>query len=153
MSIYLFCYFFISLCKFNEIKLILSVIHKMELNMETLIILTAALFLIGIFTQVLLNQNNLNFLLGNREGEVEESAMVGRTRRANNNLLESLPVFFALAILSLMTEGVDNYNLDMYWLALMALYFLTYVFGLIYIRTLLWFGALVCLIMMGVALM
>ena len=121
--------------------------------METLIILTAALFLIGIFTQVLLNQNNLNFLLGNREGEVEESAMVGRTRRANNNLLESLPVFFALSILSLMTEGVDNYNLAMYWLALRALYFLTYVFGLIYIRTLLWFGALVCLIMMGVALM
>ena len=121
--------------------------------METLIILTAALFLIGIFTQVLLNQNNLNFLLGNREGEVEESAMVGCTRRANNNLLESLPVFFALAILSLMTEGVDNYNLAMYWLALRALYFLTYVFGLIYIRTLLWFGALVCLIMMGVALM
>ena len=121
--------------------------------METLIILTAALFLIGIFTQVLLNQNNLNFLLGNREGEVEESAMVGRTRRANNNLLESLPVFFALAILSLMTEGVDNYNLAMYWLALRALYFLTFVFGHIYIRTLLWFGALVCLIMMGVALM
>jgi len=121
--------------------------------MTTLMILTAALFLIGIFTQILLNQNNLNFLLGNREGEVEESAIVGRTRRANNNLLESLPVFFALAILSLMTEGVDNYNLAMYWLALRVLYFLTYVFGLIYIRTLLWFGALLCLIMMGVALM
>tara|TARA_Y100001970_G_scaffold290009_1_gene422143 strand:+ start:1263 stop:1637 length:375 start_codon:yes stop_codon:yes gene_type:complete len=124
----------------------------MELNMTTLIILTAALFLIGIFTQVLLNQNNLNFLLGNREGEVEESAMVGRTRRANNNLLESLPVFFTLAILSLILE-VDIYNLAMYWLALRALYFLTYIFGLIYIRTLLWFGALVCLIMMGIALM
>ncbi len=120
--------------------------------MTTLIILTAALFLIGIFTQVLLNQNNLNFLLGNREGEVEESAMVGRTRRANNNLLESLPVFFTLAILSLILE-VDIYNLAMYWLALRALYFLTYIFGLIYIRTLLWFGALVCLIMMGIALM
>tara|TARA_B100000700_G_scaffold309054_1_gene387533 strand:- start:3491 stop:3865 length:375 start_codon:yes stop_codon:yes gene_type:complete len=124
----------------------------MEFNMTTLIILTAALFLIGIFTQVLLNQNNLNFLLGNREGEVEESAMVGRTRRANNNLLESLPVFFTLAILSLILE-VDIYNLAMYWLALRALYFLTYIFGLIYIRTLLWFGALVCLIMMGIALM
>ena len=47
--------------------------------MTTLIILTATLYLVGIFTQVLLNQNNLNFLLGNREGEVEESAMVGRT--------------------------------------------------------------------------
>ena len=123
----------------------------MELSMTTLIILTATLYLVGILTQVLLNQNNLNFLLGNREGEVEESAMVGRTRRANNNLLESLPVFFVLAVLSLMLE-VDNYNLAMYWLGLRFLYFLTYVFGLIYIRTLLWFGALVCLIMMGVAL-
>ena len=54
--------------------------------MTTLIILTAGLYLIGIFTQVLLNQKNLNFLLGNREGEIEESAMVQRTRRANNNL-------------------------------------------------------------------
>ena len=120
--------------------------------MTTLIILTAALYLVGIFTQVLLNQNNLNFLLGNREGEVEESAMVGRTRRANNNLLESLPVFFVLAVRSLMIEEVDNYNLAMYWLGLRFLYFLSYVFGLIYVRTLLWFGALVCLIMMGVAL-
>ena len=77
--------------------------------MTTLMILTAALFLIGIFTQILLNQNNLNFLLGNREGEVEESAIVGRTRRANNNLLESLPVFFALAILSLMSSIVERY--------------------------------------------
>ena len=119
--------------------------------MTTLIILTATLYLVGIFTQVLLNQNNLNFLLGNREGEVEESAMVGRTRRANNNLLESLPVFFVLAVLSLMLE-VDNYNLAMYWLGLRFLYFLTYVFGLIYVRTLLRFGALVCLIMRGVAL-
>ena len=119
--------------------------------MTTLIILTAGLYLIGIFTQVLLNQKNLNFLLGNREGEIEESAMVQRTRRANNNLLESLPVFFALAILSIELKA-DIYNLAMYWLALRFLYFLTYVFGLIYIRTLLWFGALVCLIMMGVAL-
>ena len=119
--------------------------------MTTLIILTATLYLVGIFTQVLLNQNNLNFLLGNREGTVEESAMVGRTRRANNNLLESLPVFFVLAVLSLILE-VDNYNLAMYWLGLRFLYFLTYAFGRAYIRTLLWFGALVCLIMMGVAL-
>ncbi len=119
--------------------------------MTTLIILTAALYLVGIFTQVLLNQNNLNFLLGNREGEVEESAMVGRTRRANNNLLESLPVFFVLVVLSLMLE-VDNYNLAMYWLGLRFLYFLTYVFGFAYVRTLLWFGALICLIMMSVAL-
>jgi len=119
--------------------------------MTTLIILTAGLYLIGIFTQVLLNQKNLNFLLGNREGEIEESAMVQRTRRANNNLLESLPIFFALAILSIEFKA-DIYNLAMYWLALRFLYFLTYVFGLIYIRTLLWFGALVCLIMMGVAL-
>ena len=121
----------------------------MEVKMTTLIILTAGLYLIGIFTQVLLNQKNLNFLLGNREGEIEESAMVQRTRRANNNLLESLPVFFALAILSIELKA-DIYNLAMYWLALRFLYFLTYIFGLIYIRTLLWFGALVCLIMMGV---
>ena len=119
--------------------------------MITLILLALLLTLIQLMTPALLNSKNLDFLISNREDSVEEAPIVGRARRAGNNILESLPAFLALAILSIILE-VDTYNLAMFWLGSRVLYYFSYVFGILYIRTIIWFVSIICLIFMGLAL-
>ena len=100
----------------------------------------------------LLNLGSLQYLISNRDDAApEDSVKLGRVRRAAANLQESLPAFLALAILSIVLE-VDNYNLAMYWLGFRVGYLLSYVFGIIYVRTLFWIGSIICLIMMAAAL-
>tara|TARA_B100001175_G_C19386980_1_gene579458 strand:+ start:408 stop:770 length:363 start_codon:yes stop_codon:yes gene_type:complete len=119
--------------------------------MITLILLALLLTLLQLMTPTLLNSKNLDFLLSNREGSAEEEPIVGRTRRAGNNILESLPAFLALAILSVMLE-VENYNLAMFWLGSRVLYYFSYMFGVLYLRTILWFVSIICLVMMAISL-
>ena len=100
----------------------------------------------------LLNLGSLQYQISNRDDAApEDSVKLGRVRRAAANLQESLPAFLALAILSIVLE-VDNYNLAMYWLGFRVGYLLSYVFGIIYVRTLFWIGSIICLIMMAAAL-
>ena len=113
--------------------------------MITLILLALLFTLIQLATPTFLNSKNLNFLISNREGPVEEAAIVGRTRRAGSNILESLPAFLALAVLSIVLE-VDNYNLAMFWLGSRVLYYFSYMFGILYLRTIVWGVSIVCLI-------
>ena len=119
--------------------------------MITLILLALLLTLLQLLTPALLNSKNLEFLISNREGSVEEAAIVGRTRRAGNNILESLPAFLALAILSIVLE-VENYNLAMFWIGSRVIYYFSYMFGVLYLRTIIWFVSIICLIMMSIAL-
>lgn len=101
---------------------------------------------------MLLNLGSLQYLISNRDDAApEDSVKLGRVRRASTNLQESLPAFLALAILSVVLE-VDNYNLALYWLGFRIGYLLSYVFGIIYVRTLFWIGSIICLIMMAAAL-
>ena len=119
--------------------------------MITLIILSLLLTLIQLLTPAVLNSKNLEFLISNREVSVEEAPIVGRTRRAWSNILESLPAFLALAILSIVLD-VDNYNLAMFWIGSRVLYYFTYMFGILYLRTLVWGVSIVCLVMMAISL-
>ena len=101
---------------------------------------------------MLLNLGSLQYLISNRDDAAPEgSVKLGRVRRASTNLQESLPAFLALAILSVVLE-VDNYNLALYWLGFRIGYLLSYVFGIIYVRTLFWIGSIICLMMMAAAL-
>jgi uncharacterized MAPEG superfamily protein len=119
--------------------------------MITLIILSLLLTLIQLLTPAVLNSKNLGFLLSNREGSVEEAPVIGRARRAGSNILESLPAFLALTILSIVLE-IDNYNLAMFWIGSRVLYYFTYMFGILYLRTLVWGVSIVCLVMMAISL-
>ena len=119
--------------------------------MITLILLALLLTLLQLLTPALLNSKNLEFLISNREGSIEEAPIVGRTRRAGNNLLESLPAFLALAILSIVLE-VENYNLAMIWIGSRVIYYFSYMFGVLYLRTIIWFVSVICLILMSIAL-
>ncbi|MEE2782515.1 MAG: MAPEG family protein [Pseudomonadota bacterium] len=102
---------------------------------------------------MLFNLHNFNYLLSSRdEPAPEDSVKLGRTRRAAVNLQESLPAFLALAILSIVLE-VDNTDLAMWWLGFRAAFVVSYILGITYVRTLLWAGSLVCLVMMAIALL
>jgi uncharacterized MAPEG superfamily protein len=47
---------------------------------------------------------------------------------------------------------VDNYNLAMFWIGSRVLYYFTYMFGILYLRTLVWGVSIVCLVMMAISL-
>ena len=123
----------------------------MELIMQTLILFSLLLALLHIWLlPMILNVKNAEYLLSNRDGVVEESGMSGRVRRASTNYYESFPVFLALCLLSIMQEA-DNTSLAMCWLIFRVLFLISYAAGIIYLRTLLWMGSIICLIMMAVS--
>ncbi|GIR10374.1 MAG: hypothetical protein CM15mP21_6360 [Hyphomicrobiales bacterium] len=93
-----------------------------------------------------------NYLAGPRDVPMENmAASVARAKRAGNNLLETLPVFLTLAVLSIIME-VQTAELAAIWLGLRVAYVFAYIMHIDYIRTLIWFGSVFCLIMMGLAL-
>ena len=93
-----------------------------------------------------------NYLAGPRDVPMENmAASVARAKRAGNNLLETLPVFLTLAVLSIITEA-QTAELAAIWLGLRVAYVFAYLMHIDYIRTLIWFGSVFCLIMMGLAL-
>ena len=92
------------------------------------------------------------YLAGPRDAPMENmAASVARAKRASNNLLETLPVFLTLAVLSIIME-VQTAELAAIWLGLRVAYVFAYLMHIDYIRTLIWFGSVFCLIMMGLAL-
>jgi uncharacterized MAPEG superfamily protein len=119
--------------------------------MINIILFTSLLY----FVQLILPMS-----LARRAGEVPaESA-----RRGVHNLRESLPVFFAFALLSIYFEVEANTLLALIWLVLRIVFVLIYVTGFNTkpaneagyvaqpIRSLAWFGSIICLIMMGINL-
>ena len=124
------------------------------MSIENIILLTCILLLIQIFIPILIEQVflkniNLSYQLSSRDKSIEKSIYFNRGKRALNNLLETLPIFILLIFLSLYKE-VENSNLALLWLVFRLLYMPIYMLGMKYIRTILWFGAITCLIMMGI---
>jgi uncharacterized MAPEG superfamily protein len=99
------------------------------------------------------NMKNFPWLGSNRDEPMpnELSVMGGRASRASINLQESLPAFLALALLS-MQLSVDVTGLAFWWLILRVGHLIAYISGIALVRTLLWLGSLVTLIMMALAL-
>ena len=92
------------------------------------------------------------YFAGPRDAPMENmAASVARAKRASNNLLETLPVILTLAVLSIIME-VQTAELAAIWLGLRVAYVFAYLMAINYIRTLIWFGSIFCLIMMGLAL-
>ena len=96
---------------------------------------------------------NFPWLGSNRDEPMphELTIMAGRAMRANTNLQETLPIFLALALLS-MQLSVDITELACWWLLFRVGHVVTYIAGFARIRTLLWLGSIVCLVMMALAL-
>ena len=98
--------------------------------------------------------------LARRAGEVPAEG----ARRAAHNLRESLPVFFAFALLSIYFEVQSNTLLALIWLVLRIVFVLIYASGFNTkpaneagyvaqpLRSLVWFCSIICLIIMGINL-
>ena len=89
------------------------------------------------------------YLFTSRDNNIENSIYFNRGKRALSNILETLPIFISLALLSIFLE-IDNAHLALLWLVFRATYFPIYILGIKYARSLLWLGALACLILMGI---
>ena len=120
--------------------------------MVELIVYSFVLALITLWLWPLIfNIKNLDYLVSNRDDPASESVMFQRAKRAGANFQESYPVFLAVSILSIV-QGVDVTSLATYWLILRVLFMVSYTAGITHVRTLLWVGSLICLIMMAMAL-
>ena len=94
---------------------------------------------------------DLNYLVGPRDEAIDLGVVGARAKRAAGNLLESLPVFLSLAVLSIMMNA-QTMELAAIWLGLRMAYLVIYMAGINHVRTLVWFASVICLIMMGIEL-
>ena len=76
---------------------------------------------------------------------------VSRMHSATRNLQESLPIFFACAVLSIVMN-VDSFSYALTWSILRIIYFLCYAYKLNPYRTIDWLGSIICLILMAINL-
>ena len=121
--------------------------------LEKILILSFLLVIIQLTIPMLIdlltNNTNLKYLLSSRDTSSNPSIHAQRANRASRNLLETLPIFIGITILSLIRE-VDNSSIALLWLILRAIYVPIYVLGINYLRTGIWGASLICLILMGV---
>ena len=76
---------------------------------------------------------------------------VSRIHSATRNLQESLPIFFACAVLSIVME-VDSLSYGLAWIIFRIIYFICYAYKLNPYRTIAWLGSLISLILMALNL-
>jgi len=120
--------------------------------MNTMIVLALLLLLLHVwFFPLVFGMKHTSWLLGARDELVDFSFPVLRAKRAAANYMESLPAFLALVLLAKI-DGVDLGDIPLYWLALRVVYVGFYVAGTPVIRSLVWMGSLICLVLMALAL-
>ena len=76
---------------------------------------------------------------------------VARIHSATRNLQESLPIFFACAVLSIVME-VDSLSYGLAWIIFRIIYFICYTYKLNPYRTIAWLGSVISLILMALNL-
>ena len=94
---------------------------------------------------------NPKYMISSRDTPPEQSLLQQRVARAGVNLQESLPAYLALCLLAVI-QDVDLSQAALAWLVLRVIYIPCYMFGVIYVRSLIWGGSLACLVYMGVQL-
>ena len=123
------------------------------MTLTSILILSFLLVIIQLTIPMLIDlftgNTNLTYLLSSRDSSSKPSIYAHRAHRALTNLLETLPIFIGITILSLIRE-VDNSSVALLWLILRTIYVPIYVLGINYLRTGVWAASLVCLILMGV---
>ncbi len=102
---------------------------------------------------ILTFRNNSDYLnvkqLINRDINIPRHVV--RIHSATENLKESLPIFFACAVLSIIT-GVDSTAYGISWIIFRIAYVICYVYKLNPHRSIVWFGSIICLVLMALNL-
>jgi len=94
-------------------------------------------------------QVGLPKLVGNREGMPPLAGWVGRAERAHYNMLESLVLFAALVLISVLTNKTNSTTLigaQLFVWARLA-YAVIYLAGIPWLRTLVWFVSMIGLVL------
>lgn len=119
-----------------------------------IVLATMLMYLIHLMLPNLLTfRNNRDYLnvkqLINRDTNIPNHVI--RIHAATENLKESLPIFFACAVLSIVT-GVDSTAYGLCWIIFRIAYVICYIYKLNPYRSLVWFASIICLILMAVNL-
>lgn len=119
-----------------------------------IVLATMLMYLIHLMLPTLLTfKNNPDFSNVRQliERDTNIPNYVVRIHAATENLKESLPVFFACAVLSIVT-GVDSSGYGLTWIILRIAYVVCYVYKLNPYRSVVWIGSIFCLVLMGINL-
>tara|TARA_B100000424_G_scaffold254719_1_gene233040 strand:- start:943 stop:1317 length:375 start_codon:yes stop_codon:yes gene_type:complete len=119
-----------------------------------IVLATMLMYLIHLILPTLLTfKNNPDFSNVRQliERDTNIPNYVVRIHAATENLKESLPVFFACAVLSIVT-GVDSSGYGLTWIILRIAYVVCYVYKLNPYRSIVWMGSIFCLVLMGINL-
>jgi len=118
--------------------------------MVDIILLTLLFYFIQLPIPMILGLREvpLSYNLSSRDEEVKIPIISGRGIRALKNLKESLFIFLPLSLLSVIIE-VDVIMAATIWLALRVIYCVLYYLGISYLRTIVWFLSIICLIDMA----
>ena len=119
-----------------------------------IVLATMLMYLIHLMLPTLLTfKNNPDFSNVRQliERDTNIPNYVVRIHAATENLKESLPVFFACAVLSIVT-GVDSSGYGLTWIILRIAYVVCYVYKLNPYWCLVWMGSIFCLVLMGINL-
>ena len=119
-----------------------------------IVLATMLMYLIHLMLPTLLTfKNNPDFSNVRQliERDTNIPNYVVRIHAASENLKESLPVFFACAVLSIVT-GVDSSGYGLTWIILRIAYVVCYVYKLNPYRSIVWMGSIFCLVLMGINL-
>ena len=118
--------------------------------MVDIILLTLLFYFIQLPIPMILGLKEvpLSYNLSSRDEEVKIPIISGRGIRALKNLKESLFIFLPLSLLSVIIE-VDVIMAATIWLALRVIYCVLYYLGISYLRTIVWFLSIICLIDMA----
>lgn len=116
--------------------------------------MTMLMYLIHLMLpNILTFKNNSNYL--NVKQLIDQDTNIPnhviRIHAATENLKESLPVFFACAVLSIVT-GVDSTGYGLTWIILRVAYVVCYVYKLNPFRSIVWLGSIICLFLMAINL-
>ena len=121
--------------------------------MSDLIICVGFFYLIHLFLTMTLSLHKVPFIQWTYTGgDISNmTPLSSRMASASDNLRQSLPVFLAFALLSIILN-VDNLMLAQSWFGLRVLYLLGAIFNLYQyklIRPLIWLPSIVILVLMG----
>ncbi|MEO6772183.1 MAG: MAPEG family protein [Kofleriaceae bacterium] len=126
------------------------------MSLTTIILLVLALYMAQIFLQET-SRFGLDWwgIVGPRDDLPRMSVVAGRLDRAKNNLLESLPIFLTLALLTLMKGGDTSEvsNAALIFLIARVVYVPAYMIGVPVLRSLVWLVAVASLVAMALPLL
>lgn len=111
------------------------------------VVLTLAQMLVAVTGALV--QVGLPKLAGNRDGMDAFEGWVGRAQRAHRNMLETLPLFAAVVLVTAVAGKADATTAmgAEVFLCARAVYALVYIAGIHWLRTLVWGASMVGLVM------